>query len=65
MTGEGKIVSVGNGNPISHESYKSNSRKTFNGLCLAIIGSGGKSGAIEVEASSPGLVTNKITINVE
>lgn len=65
VTGEGEIISVGNGNPISHESYKSDERKTFNGLCLAIIGSNGNKGVIEVEASSPDLITHKITINVK
>ncbi len=62
---KGKIVAVGNGNPISHESYKSNKRKAFNGLCLAIIGTNGKKGVIQLEATSPGLESDIISINIK
>ncbi len=64
IKGAGEIIAVGNGNPISHESYQGNTRTTFNGLCLAILRSGGKAGSIEVEATSPGLASDKITIAV-
>jgi beta-galactosidase len=62
---KGRIVAVGNGNPISHESYQSNKRKAFNGLCLAIIGTNGKKGVIQLEATSPGLKGDIISINIK
>ncbi|MGQ9595800.1 MAG: sugar phosphate nucleotidyltransferase [Thermoproteota archaeon] len=35
--GEGRLIGVDNGDPTSHEDFKSNQRKAFNGLCLAIV----------------------------
>jgi beta-galactosidase len=62
VEGEGKLIGVDNGNPQSHEDYKGNRRKAFNGLCLAIVQSTGKPGQIRVTASSPGLKPASVTI---
>ena len=64
IEGEGKIIGVGNGNPASHEDFKSNRRKAFNGLCLAIVQSTTKTGQIRVTAASAGLDSGSIIINV-
>jgi beta-galactosidase len=64
IEGEGKIIGVGNGNPASHEDFKSNRRKAFNGLCLAIVQSTTKTGQIRVTAASAGLDSDSIIINV-
>jgi beta-galactosidase len=63
LAGEGKVIGVDNGNPQSHEDYRSMRRKAFNGLCLAIVQSTGKSGRIQVTASSPSLQSGKIAIS--
>ncbi|EQD28935.1 beta-galactosidase, partial [mine drainage metagenome] len=55
IQGEGKLIGVDNGNPQSHESYKTNRRKVFNGLCLAIVQSTARAGQIRISASSPTL----------
>jgi beta-galactosidase len=55
LTGPGRLLGVGNGDPASHEPDKANHRTAFNGLCLAIIQSGSKPGPIRIQASSPGL----------
>jgi beta-galactosidase len=62
IQGEGKIIGVDNGNPISDEDFKSNRRKAFNGLCLAIVQSSGKPGPIRLTATSPGLRSSNVTI---
>jgi beta-galactosidase len=37
IRGPGRIVGIGNGDPLSHESFQGNTVRTFNGLALAII----------------------------
>jgi len=39
VDGPGRLVAVGNGDPLSHESFQSSTVRTFNGLALAIIAS--------------------------
>jgi beta-galactosidase len=65
VTGEGYIAAVDNGNPVSHESFRGNSRKAFNGLALVIIQSATKKGTVEITASSKGLAADKISVIVK
>jgi beta-galactosidase len=60
IQGEGRIIGVDNGDPQSHEDFKSNRRKAFNGLCLAIVQSTAKSGQVRITASSLGLKSGSI-----
>jgi beta-galactosidase len=53
IEGEGILIGADNGDPQSHEDYKSNRRKAFHGLCLAIVQSTGRPGEIRVRAHSP------------
>jgi beta-galactosidase len=62
ISGQGKLIGVGNGDPTSHESDIGNSRKAFSGLCMAIVQSAKTAGSIVVEASSPGLTPASATI---
>jgi beta-galactosidase len=55
LQGEGKIIGLDSGNPISHESYKGNRRRAFNGLCLAIVQSTAQPGQIRLNVSAPGI----------
>jgi beta-galactosidase len=55
VNGVGFIAGVDNGSQTSSESFKANERKTFSGMCLAIIQSNGKPGTINLTASSDGL----------
>ena len=64
IEGQGRIVAVGNGNPISHESYQAEKRKAFNGKCLAIVGTIGKAGKISLEASSSGLESDATILRI-
>ena len=62
IQGEGRIIGVDNGNPLSHEDYKGNHRKVHNGACLVIVQSTAKSGQVQLTANSPGLKPQSITI---
>ncbi|WP_207425247.1 hypothetical protein [Pedobacter sp. SYSU D00535] len=62
IAGEGAIVGVDNRYQSSHEPFKANYRKAFNGKCLAIVQSTKKSGKIKLEATSQGLRPASITI---
>ena len=55
VTGPGKVIGVGSGDPTSHESDIGSMRKAFSGLCMAIVQSAKSPGRISVEATSPGL----------
>ena len=59
ISGEGKIIGVGNGDPSSHESDKCEEgkwqRNLFNGKCQIIIQAGKNGGAIKFEAKATGL----------
>ena len=62
IQGEGRILGVDNGRPDSHENYKSNSRRAFNGLALVILQATGHPGSIVLSASSPSLSAANIKI---
>jgi beta-galactosidase len=62
VTGPGRLLGVGNGNPTSHEPDKANQRSSFNGLCLAIIQSTREPGAIRIQAGSPGLKSVEVRV---
>lgn len=55
LEGAGNLIGFDNGNPGDSTSMKSNQRRTFNGLALAVIQSDGKPGNIRVRASSPAI----------
>jgi beta-galactosidase len=65
LTGPGKIIGTDNGNAISHESFLSPNRKTFNGKCIAVVQSTGMPGKIVVTASSTNsaFTSTSVTIN--
>jgi beta-galactosidase len=67
ISGPGRLIGLGNGDPSCHESDKPESfaigaRTAFNGLCMAIVQALDESGRISVSASSPGLQTTSIEI---
>lgn len=63
ITGPGFIAGVDNGYQASHEPFKDNKRKAYNGLCLAIIQSDGEKGSIRLKARSAGLEPAELIIN--
>jgi beta-galactosidase len=65
VTGNAKIIGVGNGDPSSHEPDKAKMRRAFNGLCQVIIQAGDNPGQIEMTAASDGLLSAKLTLQAE
>jgi beta-galactosidase len=63
VEGEGRLIGVDNGDPSSHEEFKANHRRAFNGLCMAIVQSTASAGSIRITAISPGLTSASLTIN--
>jgi beta-galactosidase len=62
--GPGALIGVDNGNPASHEAYKSNRRQAFNGLCLAIVQSTRDPGKVRLTARAAGLKEASLEIEV-
>jgi beta-galactosidase len=65
VSGEGKLIGTGNGDPTNHEPDKGTSRKAFCGLCMALVQSTKKAGNITVEATSPGLPPVMVAITAK
>src|SRR6185437_14933302 len=55
VSGAGRLIGVGNGDPSSHEADHADTRSVFNGLCCAIVQAARDVGEIRLEASAPGL----------
>lgn len=62
VEGPGSIVSVGNANPVSTESYQQPQRKAWQGRALVIVKSGKQPGRIILRATSQGLPPASIVI---
>ena len=62
VTGPGRIIGVGNGDPSSHEADKGTVRRAFNGLCVAIVQATRTAGELRVRATAPGLAAGEVAI---
>ncbi len=55
VSGSGRLIGVGNGDPSDHTSDKGTVRRVFNGYCVAIVQASKKAGDLRVVARAPGL----------
>ena len=55
VSGAGRLLGVGNGDPSSHESDRGPVRRAFNGHCMAIVQAGREEGTLRIEATGSGL----------
>ena len=62
VSGSGRLLGVGNGDPSSHESDRGPTRHAFNGLCAAIVQSSPAPGVLHVEATAAGLSPASIQV---
>ena len=62
VSGAGKLIGVGNGDPTDHESDRGTVRKAFCGYCMALVQSAKSAGDITITAESPGLTSATATI---
>ena len=65
LTGDAFIEGVDNGSQTSHEPFKANYRKAFNGKCLVVIRSGNKPGNVELIVTSDGLEPASLKIRLK
>ena len=65
ISGNGKIVGVDNGSPISMERFKDPKRRAFYGKCLVVVQSEKEKGIILLTALSKGLESDKIRITTK
>jgi beta-galactosidase len=65
VSGSGKLIGTGNGDPTDHESDRGAVRKAFCGYCMAIVQSAKEAGSITVQAESPGLTSATVTITAK
>jgi beta-galactosidase len=64
VSGEGKLIGVGNGDPNCQESDKGSKRSLFNGLAQVIVQATKKPGTIIVEASVEDAKLPSITLQI-
>jgi beta-galactosidase len=62
VRGAGRLLGLGNGDPVCHEADKGNSRSAFHGHCLAIVQSCGAAGPVVLQAEASGLVSASVRI---
>jgi beta-galactosidase len=62
VLGEGRLIGADSGDPESHEDYRSNRRRAFNGLGVAIVQATGAAGQIRVNATSSSLHAGNVIV---
>jgi beta-galactosidase len=65
LSGPGKIVGVGNGNPQSMDPFQANYVNLFYGKAMIIVGSDFKEGDVKITAESAGLIKAMLVIKTE
>jgi beta-galactosidase len=65
ISGQGKLAGVGNGNPKDMASFQNPERKTYQGVCLAIIRPEIAPGKINIKATSEGLKEFNLEVTVK
>ena len=64
LTGPGRIVAVGSGDPRSLESFQRPERRTFRGRCLVILQSSARPGILRLSARADGLKEAATAVSV-
>lgn len=64
ITGNASIAGVDNGSPTSMEPFKTNKRKAFNGLAMAIVQAGESAETISLRASAEGLQSATLALKI-
>jgi len=62
VSGAGKLIGVGNGDPTDLASDLGAKRKAFSGYCMGIVQAGKQAGDITVEVSADGLTSATLTL---
>jgi beta-galactosidase len=62
ISGNGKVAGVGSGDPRDMSSFQQPMKKTWQGICMAIISPGADPGRINVQATAEGLKGDNLTL---
>jgi beta-galactosidase len=62
VTGKGKLLGLGNGDPSSHEADKGSTRRLFAGLAMALVQATREPGELRLEARAAGLEPAGLTL---
>jgi len=65
LSGGGRILGVGNGNPSDHDPDRATERNSFHGHCIVIIQAGNKPEKLQLTATSPDLKKASVTFRVK
>jgi beta-galactosidase len=65
VSGAGRLLGTGNGDPNSHEPSTGNRRRLFAGLMQAIVQAGDVSGVVVIEARASGLTPARLELAVQ
>lgn len=65
IEGDASIAGVDNGSQTSMEPFKASKRKAFHGKCLLVVKAGNKQGEVTITASSDGLKSDTIKLNLK
>jgi hypothetical protein len=64
ISGQGKLAATGNGNPQDMASFKQPLRKTYHGVCLAIVSPAATPGKINIKATAVGLNESSVEVAI-
>jgi len=65
ISGQGKLAGVGNGSPTDLASFQQPERKTFQGVCMAIVRPETTPGKINIKATAEGLKAGNLEVTVK
>jgi beta-galactosidase len=65
VSGQGRLIGTGNGDPTNQEPDHGTARKAFSGLAMAVVQSTKEGGDITVEATAPGLTAATASITAK
>ncbi|MHC4506807.1 MAG: hypothetical protein ACYTFI_26250 [Planctomycetota bacterium] len=65
LRGQGRLIGVDNGDPLDLGDVKASRRRTFGGMCLAIVQAARSPGAVEIRAAADGLAPASAVLTVE
>jgi beta-galactosidase len=62
VSGEGRLLGVGNGDPSCHEADNGDGRSAFNGICMALVQASRSAGEIMIEAEADGIAGARLKV---
>lgn len=65
VAGEGTLLAVGSGDPVSTEKYVGTERCAFRGRCLAVVKASGTPGEVRIKAEADGLAEAELVLCCE